>query len=459
MALEAILESKRREVARAKSVRPASRLLGELPAPPRPFLAAPLRRTGFILEAKRRSPSARLLRPGYDPAALARGFAPVADAISVLTDGPHFGGALEDLRRAREAAALPVLRKDFVVDPYQVVESRWAGADAVLLMLSILDDAAWTECAAAARDLGMAVLTEVHTDGELDRAVALRAPIVGINSRDLRTLAVDTGVVARLAPRVPADRLVVAESGIASRAHVRALRPVADAFLVGTALMIRSDAAAAAREIAYGNVKVCGLTRPADARDAWEAGAAWGGLVFAGESPRRVSVEAARSIKEAAALRYAGVFVDEAPERAAAVARDLALDAVQLHGEEDRETVEAVRRAVPASCEIWKAVRVEGRVPRPSEAGADRLVLDTPDPRRRGGTGRAFDWRLVEGHPDLGRMVLAGGIGPGNAEAAESVGAGLLDVGSGVEESPGVKSAAKLRALFDALRGRGRNSR
>jgi len=459
MALEAILESKRREVARARRERPVARLLRELPPAPLPFLRAPLGRTGFILEAKRRSPSARLLRPGYDPAALARSFAPVADAISVLTDEPFFGGSLEDLRRAREAAGVPVLRKDFVVDPYQVVESRWAGADAVLLMLSALDDSAWSACAAAARNLGMGVLTEVHTDEEMDRAIALDAPIVGINSRNLHSLAVDRGVVARLSPRVPDGRIVVAESGIASRAHVRELRPFADAFLVGTALMLRADTASAAREIAYGGVKICGLARAADARAAWEAGATWGGLVFANGSPRRVGVEQARSTKEGAPLRWAGVFADDAPALVASVARDLDLDAVQLHGRESREAIEAVRRAVPASCEIWKAVPVDGLVPRLPEIGADRVVLDTPDRHRRGGTGRTFDWSLVEGHPDLGRMILAGGIEAGNVDAAESIGAGLIDVSTGVEDSPGVKSAAKLRALFGALRGLGRRRR
>ncbi len=456
MWLEEIVRAKQVELARAKRDRPASRLLAELPGPPRPFLTAPLRRTAFIFETKRRSPSAGILQTDYDPVALARSFAPVADAVSVLTDGPYFGGSLTDLRRVRDAVELPVLRKDFILDPYQVVESRWAGADAVLLILSVLDDSAWSECAEAARDLGMAVLTEVHTRAELDRAAALQAPLIGINSRDLKTLEVDPGVVSRLAPAVPEGRIIVAESGIATRADVLALRPFADAFLVGTALMLTADPAAAARRLAYGEVKVCGLTRPEDALSAWEAGATWGGLVFARGSPRRVSVGAARAIRKAAPLRWAGVFVDAAPKRVASIARDLALAAVQLHGEEGREEIEAVRRAVPPECAIWKAVPVGGPVPRIHETGADRVLLDTPDPDRRGGTGRRFDWSLVKGHPDLGHMILAGGIDPSNAAEAEAVGAGILDVGSGVEESPGIKSAVKLAALFAALRGVGR---
>ncbi len=459
MVLESILEAKRLEVERSKSARPASRLLGELPSFSRPFLPARIRRTGFIMETKHRSPSAGVLRRIYDPVALARSFAPVADAISVLTDGPFFGGSLEDLRRVREAVNLPVLRKDFILEPWQVVESRWAGADAVLLMLSVLTDAAWRECAAAARDLGMAVLTEIHTEAELDRALTLDASIIGINARNLRTLEVDAGVIARLAPRVPSGCIVVAESGISSRADVQSLRPFVDGFLVGTALMLAADTATVARRLAYGEVKVCGLTRPGDARAAWEAGATWGGLVFAEESPRCVSVDAARVARAAAPLRWVGVFVNEAPERVASIARDLALDAVQLHGEETREDLEAVRRGAPVMCEIWRAVRVEGPPPRLAGTGADRLLLDARDLHRRGGTGRRFDWSLAAGHPDLDRMVLAGGVDAGNAVEAEEIGTGILDVSSGVEESPGIKSRPKLDSLFAALRGRGREAR
>ena len=454
--LPAILAAKRAEVARLMRERPVFRMLGELPAPPRPFLRRPLERAAFILEVTRRSPSAGVLREDYDPAALARSFASVGDAVSVLTEGPFFGGALDDVRAVRQAVDLPVLRKDFVVEPWQVVESRWAGADAVLLMLSVLDAAAFAECAAAARERGMAVLTEVHTEAEMDRALTLGVPIVGINNRDLTTLEVDPGTVTRLAPRVPAGVLVVAESGIGARAEVRALRPFADAYLVGTALRRDPDPAAVARRLAYGEVKICGLARGEDARAAWECGASWGGFILAPESPRCVSVEGALALRASAPLRWAAVFVDEAPERVAAVARDLRLDAVQLQGDEGREVIAAVRRGLPPGCEIWKAVRADRPIPSVAESPADRLLVDTPDAAARGGTGRRFDWSVVAGHPDRDRLILAGGIDAGNARAAEAVGAGMLDVSSGVEEAPGRKSRGRLEALFAALRGGGR---
>jgi len=458
--LDAIIESKRAEVERAKRERPVARLLDGLSASDRDFQAAiGRRRTGFVLECKRRSPSQGAIREDADPTTVAAAYAPFADAISVLTDGPFFGGSLDDLTRVRESVTVPVLRKDFIVEPYQVVEARAAGADAVLLMLSVLGDLVWRACAAVARECGMGTLTEVHTEEEMERALALEAPVIGINSRDLQTLQVDLGVIDRFAPRVPEDRLVVAESGIRTHTDVARLRDRTDAFLVGTALMRERDLAAATRRLIFGEVKVCGLTRPEDARAAWESGATWGGLVLAAESPRHLDVEQARAVRASTPLRWAGVFVNENPAEVAAIARALDLDAVQLHGDESAEVVAATRAGLHDGCEIWKALRVrrDAALPRLAETGADRLLLDAYCPDARGGTGARFDWAVAASHPDLERVVLAGGLSPDNAVIACAVGATLLDVSSGVEDAPGIKSSAKLEAFFAALRGAGRD--
>jgi indole-3-glycerol phosphate synthase/phosphoribosylanthranilate isomerase len=240
---------------------------------------------------------------------------------------------------------------------------------------------------------------------------------------------------------------------------VRALRRAVDSFLVGTSIMRAPDPGEAARHMVFGVVKVCGLTREADAAAAWSAGASWGGLVFAPRSPRQVGPEAARRVREAAPLRWAGVFVNEEVEIIARLAADLGLHAVQLHGDEPPASVAAVRAALPAGCEVWKAVRVrDDRVPRVRETGADRMLVDTWDPHSRGGTGRRFDWSLVAGHPDLDRIVLAGGLDERNAAEADGLGAGMIDVSTGVESSPGRKSRARLQAFFAALRGTGRES-
>ena len=424
-----------------------------VPAATHRFAAALGRRgPSFILEMKRASPSAGPLRVEYDPAFLAAEFAGIADAISVITAPHRFLGSLDHLRQARAHAAAPILCKDFIVDSRQVTDARAAGADAVLLMLSVLDDDEYARCAAAADALGMDVLSEVHDATELERAIALDAAIIGINNRDLRTLAVDLATTERLAPLVPAGRLIVAESGIRSRADIRRLAPLVDAFLVGTTLMRAERPGLAARELIFGRVKICGLTRPADARLAWEAGASYGGVVFADGSPRRVDEPRAAEISRAAPLPLVGVFVDERVETVAAIASALELAAVQLHGRVTREDIAAVRARLPVGCEVWKALAVPERGPMPAidAFGADRIVLDTAHPTLAGGTGRRFEWSRID-YGDRERIVLAGGIDEACAAEAGALGCGVIDLASGVESRPGVKDPARIDAFFRAL--------
>jgi indole-3-glycerol phosphate synthase / phosphoribosylanthranilate isomerase len=250
--LRAIVDRKRHDVAARERRTPLVVHQARAARLPRPRdLAAALAAPGprFILECKAVSPSEGPLRLGLDPVEVARAYSGVADAISVVTDGPFFGGDLSMLAAVRLHCAVPVLCKDFVVSPYQVVEARALGADAILLMLSVLGDDEAYGCLSLAASLGMDCLVEVHDEAELARAVALPAPIIGINNRDLRSLRVDLAVTERLAPRVPGDRLLVSESGIRARADVARLEPLVDAFLVGSALMRRADLAAAAREL------------------------------------------------------------------------------------------------------------------------------------------------------------------------------------------------------------------
>jgi len=418
--------------------------------------AAALSKPGprFILELKRASPSEGVLRDPYDPAAIAAGYAGVADAISVVTAEHCFGGSLEHLRAVRERVAEPLLCKDFFLDPAQVVEASRYGADAVLLMLSVLDDRSWHACADAAASLGMDALTEVHDAHELQRAIALGAPIIGINSRDLRTLRVDLAVVERLAPGIPPGRIVVAESGIRSRDDVTRLARHVDAFLVGGSLMRSAEPAVAARELVHGRVKVCGLTSSDDARLAWAAGAAFGGLVFASMSPRVVTERRALEIAAATPMPLAGVFVDEDPGRIARLAESAGLAAVQLHGDESREAIVALRDILPRGCEIWKGVRMreDTDVPELEQTGADRLVLDGYRQGRHGGTGSAFAWERIPGGAIRNRIIVAGGITPGNAAAAARLGCWALDVASATEGAPGVKHPERMRRLFAALR-------
>jgi len=252
--LDEIVAWKRVEVARRVEERPLEDVQQAAVAapPPRDFVAA-LRGPGvsLIAEVKRASPSAGPLRPGLDPAELAAEYeAAGAAALSVLTDARYFQGSLDDLRAARTAASLPVLRKDFTLSSYQVYEARAAGADAVLLIVAVLDDEALDGLHRLAQGLGIAALVEVHDEAELRRALAIGPRAVGVNNRDLHTFRVDLDTTARLRARIPREIVLVAESGVRAPADVARLAAIgADAMLVGEALVRAERPGEAARAL------------------------------------------------------------------------------------------------------------------------------------------------------------------------------------------------------------------
>ncbi|MCE2570008.1 bifunctional indole-3-glycerol-phosphate synthase TrpC/phosphoribosylanthranilate isomerase TrpF [Motilimonas eburnea] len=406
--------------------------------------------THFILECKKASPSKGLIRPEFDLDLIASAYKNHASAISVLTDEKYFQGQFDYVTQVRNQVTQPVLCKDFVIDPYQIKLARHYQADAVLLMLSVLSDEEYVALAEVAHSYNMGILTEVSNEQEMARALALDVRIYGINNRNLRDLSTDLNRTKTLSPLVPEGKVVICESGMYHHDQVKDLRHFAKGFLVGSSIMAQDNVELACRRLILGNNKVCGLTSKEAAADVYAAGAVLGGLIFVEKSPRYVSPEQARAVMSGAPLEYVGVFQNHDAKQVAAIANELGLQAVQLHGDEDENYIGALRPLLPAQCQVWKAIAIDGAEPVLCPA-ADMQLFDTRSGGQSGGTGQAFDWQILA-KQDKSKLMLAGGITPENATQAAHQDCLGLDLNSGVESAPGIKDKEKLQRAFSAIR-------
>lgn len=456
MALPTVLEgivAKRRTHLPAIRERLAHVDLDAFPRSERSFYDALNGTNRFIMECKSASPSLGLIREHYEPGAIARVYSRYASAISVLCEPERFGGDYDHLQTVALSTHLPVLCKDFIIDPIQVYAARYFGADAILLMMSIVDDETYGELKQLADALGLDVLTEAITEEEVARAVAFGVDVIGINNRNLHDLTINLNRTAQLAPLVPEGKVVVSESGIRNNHTVRQHGAHANAFLVGSQLTGTPDIDRAARELVFGSNKVCGLTSWSAAQAARAAGAVYGGLIFEEASPRNVSRETALDI-----IAHEPDLTYVAVSRRTTGWEELALDGIdcfQIHAPYQGSTEAELNlindvRTVAGERQVWRAIDMTA--PHGPDLAAaladatDLLILDSGP----GGTGTSFDWTTI---PDSikEKSLLAGGLNPSNLAEALRVGTVGLDLNSGLEIN-GRKDAGIIAQTFNFIR-------
>lgn len=473
--LEKIVADKRLEVEQRKLDFPVSEFEAQLEASDRNFKQALLDKKdkgepGFILEVKKASPSKGLIRPVFDLDEICEAYSQYATCVSVLTDEKYFQGNFERLPKVRNRLSQPVLCKDFMLDEYQVKLARYYGANAILLMLSVLSDDEYQTLAACAKSLGLSILTEVSNSEEMTRAIELKADILGINNRNLRDLSTDLRQSQTLvqqfveqAPKAQQEQTVlISESGIYFNDQVKKLFNIVDGFLVGSSLMAQSNINQAAKELLFGQHKVCGITRVEDALSAFNAGASYTGLIFVEQSPRFIATENAKELvgkvqSEVPHAKFVAVVKDHKLSEVINLVEQLNPAAIQLHGNEPQSFIDELSDYLTqqqSTTEIWKVVAVEANGELPVIwPKADKILLDTKTADgQNGGTGQSFDWHQLTKLPlNLPPVILAGGLNLDNLKQAIKLPVNGVDLNSGVEVSPGVKSADKINAAFTLL--------
>lgn len=409
----------------------------------------------YILECKKASPSKGLIRENFDIKEIAGVYKNYATVISVLTDEQYFQGDFAYIQQVREIAPQPVLCKDFIVSEYQVYLARYSHADAILLMLSVIDDNTYRKLAKLAHQLGMGILTETSNEAEFERALALNAKVIGVNNRNLHDLSIDLNCVVKLsskyADKIPENCKIISESGIYNHQQIRHLNQVADGFLIGSSLMSEPDLNNAIRALIFGENKVCGLTREQDVIEVYQQGALYGGLIFAEKSKRCLSLRQAQELVTKAPLRFVGVFQNQPVDFICKISNQLQLYAVQLHGDETDEFITTLRSKLSPECQIWRAISVDITQKRAVEISENplvsRYIFDSKTVNQQGGTGKSFDWSLI---PEKlkSKILLAGGINPDNIEQALAQKCLGVDLNSGVEHYIGMKDAQKIATIF-----------
>lgn len=408
----------------------------------------------FILECKRASPSLGDINLGLDFKAQVEVYNRYASAISVLTESSVFKGSYEFLTEVKAATDLPVILKDFVIDERELVNAKAIGADAVLLMSSVLTEERFMELYHKAYELGLEVLCEVSNREEADFALREGLEIVGINNRDLKTLQIDLNTARTLAPLFAGrDCVVVAESGIKCHQDLVSMKGLHN-FLIGSAVCKESVSVDfAVKTLLFGLNKICGFASTESLPEAVYGHAALCGLIFAPRSPRCVTLEKAREIMaavpEGQCMEFCAVFVNAPVDEVMSVVRELKLHFVQLHGSESPAYIRILQRELPGVTFI-KAIAVRDASFKETLSQYQDLNLYFLFDSAAPGSGKAFDHTLLS-EVDKSRALLSGGIGKDNLNEALSLGFAGLDLNSKLERAPGVKDPSHVAAALSQI--------
>lgn len=405
----------------------------------------------FIFECKKASPSCGILRADFNLNYIAKIYKKYATAISVLTDEKYFHGNFYFLNEMSKLVFQPILCKDFIIDPWQIYYARLNNADAILLMLSILNDDKYLQLRKLAHNLNMGVLTEVTTKEEMNRAIKLKAKVIGINNRNLNDLSIDINRTCNLSKLVPKNEtIIISESGIKNYNQIRKLSNYVDGFLIGSVIMQEKNINLGINKLILGENKICGINLSIDAKVSYKAGAIYGGLIFVPNSPRCIKVENAyKIILNNNLLKYVGVFYNTPIKKIVDIVDFLNLKIIQLHGQEDEIYIKKLLKFIPDTCLIWKSIDMniqKNILNKFIIKKTYRFLLDNG-----GGTGKTFNWSLIN-KKFLYKTILAGGLSEYNCSDAAKIGCIGLDFNSGIESSPGIKDHKKLFKVFENLR-------
>lgn len=470
--LDTIVEATKKRVTQAKEAYPLARLQQDITALLEQetnkglnaftFPFERVLKTGdvsFICEVKKASPSKGIIAEDFPYLEIAKAYELAgASAISVLTEPDFFLGSLTYMAEIAQAVAIPVLRKDFIIDTYQIYEAKRYGASAILLICAILEEAKLREFLALGHALGLSCLVEAHDEAEIAKALACGARVIGVNNRNLKDFTVDITNSLRLRALVPDDIIFISESGLQTAEHIAQLRQAnIQGALIGESFMRAPDKSKALAELAghalQPKLKICGLRRMEDIELINHYQPDYAGFILA-PSPRQLTPAEALALrtKLAPSIKAVGVFVNEKPEIMSRLAKELRLDVLQLHGDETEADIAYVK--AHTACQVWKvvAVRSAADIEAYHQSSADLLLLDTYTAEKRGGSGKTFHWELLK---NLKRpYILAGGLTPYNYRRALQASYGTplyaLDFNSGLEKD-NYKDEPKLAQLF-ALR-------